>query len=236
MNAFVFGDGWAAYRGQSSDNSPHRHAAIQLVFGSDRTVCVVGEDGKEFAGRTVVIQPMVEHSLIARDIVSVLYLEPQTPLAFRVMDEISAGDINIVNDPGFLGFDCKLPLKDWVEKLSDSAPRSGSTVDHRLSIALQQLAENPNEMQIAHMAEKLGLSDSRLRFLARDQLGFPLSTWMLWRKLDRAARALHDGETLVGAALLGGFSDQAHLSRTMRRMFGMTPRAVQGLTLASGGS
>ncbi|KGB54695.1 Transcriptional regulator, AraC family [Sphingopyxis sp. LC81] len=235
MNAFVFGDGWAAYRGHSSDNSPHRHAAIQLVFGSDRAVCVVDADGQEFSGHTIVIQPMVEHRLIAKHVVSMLYLEPQTPLAFRVMGEIAGGDINIVDDRGFLGFDSKITIQEWVVNLLDSVPRSRSTVDHRLFTALQQLAENPNEMQIASLAENLGLSDSRLRFLARHHLGFPLSTWLLWRKLDRAARALHDGETLVDAALLGGFSDQAHLSRTMRRMFGMTPRAVQGLTPVSSG-
>ncbi len=229
-SAFVFGEGWVAYRGRSSDNTSHTHAAIQLVFGSHRSVQVLGEDGDNFVGSTIVIQPMVEHRLIAEDFVSVLYLEPQTPLAFWVVDAIGGGDIVVVEDPGFLGFEAELPLQDWIQKLSDLAPKDGSTIDRRLMEALQQLAENPRELQIAEMAEQLGLSDSRLRYLARHYLGFPLSTWMLWRKLDRAARALYDGESLVDASLIGGFSDQAHFSRTMRRMFGMTPGTLQGLT------
>ena len=233
MTAFVFGEGWVAYSGHSSDNSPHRHAAIQLVFSPNRSVCVVGEDGEKFFGRTVIIQPMVEHRLIATDLMRVLYLEPQTPLAFRVMDDINAGQIRIVEDPDFLGFDPELSLTDWVRKLSDLVPKNNAALDPRLLETLQYLSENPHEMQIAQVAKKMGLSDSRLRALARHHLGFPLSTWILWRKLDRAARALHDGETLVDAALLGGFSDQAHLSRTMRRMFGITPRTVQRLTLTS---
>jgi AraC-like DNA-binding protein len=230
MSAFVFGEGWVAYRGRSSDNTSHTHAAIQLVFGSHRSIQVVGEDGHNFIGSTIVIQPMVEHRLIADDFVSVLYLEPQTPLAFWVVDAIGGGDIVVVEDPGFLGFEAEVPLQDWIRKLSDLAPKDGSTIDRRLTEALQQLAENPHELQIAEIAKQLGFSDSRVRYLARHQLGFPLSTWMLWRKLDRAARALYDGESLVDASLLGGFSDQAHFSRTMRRMFGMTPRALQGLT------
>lgn len=229
-SAFVFGEGWVAYRGRSSDNTSHAHAAIQLVFGSHRSVEVVGEDGESFVGTTVAIHPMVEHRLIADDLVSVLYLEPQTPLAFWVADAIGGGDIVVVEDSGFLGFEAELPLQDWIRKLSDLAPKEGSTIDPRLTEALQQLAENPHELQIAEIAKQLGFSDSRLRYLARNQLGFPLSTWMLWRKLDRAARALYDGQSLVDASLLGGFSDQAHFSRTMRRMFGMTPGALQGLT------
>lgn len=168
--------------------------------------------------------------MIAAEPVSVLYLEPQTPLAFWVVDAIGGGDIVVVEDSGFLGFEPELPLQDWIRKLSDLAPKDGSTIDRRLTEALQQLAENPYELQIAEIAKQLGFSDSRLRYLARHQLGFPLSTWMLWRKLDRAARALYDGESLVDASLLGGFSDQAHFSRTMRRMFGMTPGALKDLT------
>ncbi len=75
-------------------------------------------------------------------------------------------------------------------------------------------------------ARHVGISASRLRTLAREQLGVSLSTWMLWRKLERAARAVLDGEPLARAAALGGFSDQAHFTRTMRRMFGVTPRAA----------
>ena len=230
MSKFVFGEGWVAYRGLSSDNTSHMHAAIQLVFGSHRSVQVVGEDGETFVGNTIVIQPMVEHRLIAKDFVSVLYLEPQTPLAFWVVDAIGGSDIVVVEDSGFLGFEAELPLQDWIRKLSDMEPTDGSTIDRRLTDALEQLAENPRELRIAEIAMQLGLSDSRLRYLARHHLGFPLTTWMLWRKLDRAARALYDGESLVDASLIGGFSDQAHFSRTMRRMFGITPGALQGLT------
>lgn len=230
MNKFVFGEGWVAYRGLSSDNTSHTHAAIQLVFGSHRSVQVVGEDGESFVGSTIAIKPMVEHRLIADDFVSVLYLEPQAPLAIWVVDAIGVGDIVVIEDSGFLGFEAELPLQDWVRKLSDMEPKNGTTIDRRLTKALQHLAENPRDLRIAEIAMQLGLSDSRLRYLARRQLGYPLTTWMLWRKLDRAARALYGGESLADASLLGGFSDQAHFSRTMRRMFGMTPGALQGLT------
>lgn len=77
---------------------------------------------------------------------------------------------------------------------------------------------------MAEAAREVGLSASRLRSLAREALGAPLSRWMLWRKLERSLRAVAGGARLVDAAAEGAFSDQAHLARTMRRMFGVTPR------------
>jgi len=44
--------------------------------------------------------------------------------------------------------------------------------------------------------------------------------------LERASKSLAGGSTLSDAAADGGFSDQAHLARMMRRMIGMTPRTA----------
>jgi AraC-like DNA-binding protein len=53
-----------------------------------------------------------------------------------------------------------------------------------------------------------------------------LSQWLLWRKLEQAALAISTGASLAEAAHAGGFADQPHFSRTMRRMFGLTPGAA----------
>ena len=97
-------------------------------------------------------------------------------------------------------------------------------IDPRLALAVGALCGQPGAVRVAEAAQLGELSVSRLRSLAREQLGVPLSTWLLWRKLERAIHALSRGASQAQAAIDGGFADQAHLSRTTRRMFGVTPR------------
>jgi AraC-like DNA-binding protein len=54
----------------------------------------------------------------------------------------------------------------------------------------------------------------------------PLTRWRVWARLRRAAEALCDGQSLADAALTAGFADQAHLTRWMRELMGLTPSAV----------
>jgi methylphosphotriester-DNA--protein-cysteine methyltransferase len=82
---------------------------------------------------------------------------------------------------------------------------------------------------IPDIAAAVDLSPQRLRALARGQLGMPLARWRVWSRLRRAAEAMRDGASVADAAVTAGFSDQAHLSRQMRDMMGLTPAAVAPL-------
>ena len=46
---------------------------------------------------------------------------------------------------------------------------------------------------------------------------------MTWKKVRMACLALAGGSNLVEAALEAGFADQAHLTRTMSDVIGLTP-------------
>lgn len=60
------------------------------------------------------------------------------------------------------------------------------------------------------------------------------STPTLYRRRSRMARAIDSlgtGESLAGAALKAGFADQAHLTREVRSLLGMTPARLQDALL-----
>jgi AraC family transcriptional regulator of arabinose operon len=72
-------------------------------------------------------------------------------------------------------------------------------------------------------AAHAGLSTSRLRVLCRQQLGVPFAKLVLWRKVRRACASMNAGHGLAQAAADAGFADQAHLTRTMSEVLGLTP-------------
>jgi AraC-like DNA-binding protein len=74
-----------------------------------------------------------------------------------------------------------------------------------------------------------------------ESVGVPLRPYILWLRLQRAACDLIHGATATEAAHSAGFSDAAHLTRTFRRMFGVTPtelalhkRMIHGVLPARG--
>ena len=96
----------------------------------------------------------------------------------------------------------------------------------------QNLDSTPRELSAA-----VGLSESRLRHLAREQLGVPLVRLRWWFQMKRAAAVLRAGGDLSTAAHDAGFSDSAHFTRTFRRMFGFAPSQLlaAGVTVSVAG-
>jgi AraC-like DNA-binding protein len=56
-----------------------------------------------------------------------------------------------------------------------------------------------------------------------DVVGMPPHAYLTQIRANRARALLLAGETLSGAAYRCGFCDQSHLTRTFKRLFGVTP-------------
>ena len=201
------------YRGPTTAGTVHRHAAFQIVVGRPDTVDVRDAGGITHRAVALVVPPMTPHCLQATPDVLVFFVEPHCAFA----DELRRhyGD----------GISAAPELHDLSE--DDIRPvgnRDSDELDARLVLALNALVDS--EIGLPAVAARVGLSPQRLRALARGQLGMPLARWRAWTRLRRAAEALQRGQTLADAATAAGFSDQAHFSRQMREMMGLTPAAL----------
>jgi AraC-like DNA-binding protein len=207
----AFGEHYAVYRGPIIEGKPHRHAAFQIAIGVDTEVAVVDGAGIRHRGSVLVIPPMTRHALMATHGLVMYLIDPHCVFADGLRQRC-ADQISVVSELGAL------------QEHDIVSPGRAATLDQRLVEAMTILASE--DVALPAVAAMVGLSPQRLRALARMQLGIPLARWRMWSRLRRAAEQLQAGQSLADAADASGFADQAHLTRQMREMMGLTPKTI----------
>ncbi|MBW8487360.1 helix-turn-helix domain-containing protein [Actinomadura parmotrematis] len=217
---FTIGDGYACYEGAVTAGSVHRHAAFQVAVGVRGEAGADDAAGTRHRGAALIVPPMAAHRLLPARALRVFFVEPHCAFADRLRPLCGDG---VTPAPGLGG------LRE--EDVRAAGARPSGELDGRLLAAMRALADGP--VPLAALAADVGLSPQRLRALARAELGMPLARWRVWRRLAAAADAMRAGRPLGDAALAGGFADQAHFTREMRRMMGITPAEVARMLRAS---
>ena len=225
---FKFGDLWGAYVGRTSDNSAHAHAAVQVALAVGSDVSIEVEDGETISAETLIVGPQIRHRLLpSSGLVTIVYVEQLSPLAARLLETIRPKKVGAPPRSAKLALNKNESPRSWIERVSLSLGTPAGHVDARIATALKAAAHDGAPGAVGRAAIAAGLSQARLRALAKEQLGVPVSQLLLWRKLAAASHAIAGGETLSASAAAGGFTDQAHMTRTMRRMLGITPASAR---------
>ncbi|GAA2277978.1 hypothetical protein GCM10010149_21820 [Nonomuraea roseoviolacea subsp. roseoviolacea] len=210
---FAVGEGYAVYRGPAAGGAFHRHAAFQIAVAAEGEVTVVDERETRHRGVALVVPPMARHRMLTAADLLIFYIEPHCVFADRLRERCGDG-ITAVPE-----------LRDLREEdIGRAGVRPSAELDPRLVAALNTLKER--SVPMPSLAAAVGLSPQRLRALARHQVGMPLARWRVWARLRLAAEAMRAGRSPADAAIEAGFTDQAHLTRQMREMMGLTPAAV----------
>ena len=221
--SFVFGSSYCAFFGASSKNGFHQGMAFQIIISKTSLVTVIGENDEAHVGKIILIKPSTVSKICPDEPVTHLYLSPTIDFTLDLMDVLGDDSIHVLSSSEHIPFNSESTDAEIIAALDKLDQISTDRLDPRLVDVLDDLNQNLDSPSILDAAQRCGLSRSRVRTLAREQLGIPLSTWVTWRKLVLANKALSVGANLTEAALVGHFSDQAHFSRTMKKMFGVTP-------------
>ncbi|MEU6478149.1 AraC family transcriptional regulator [Streptomyces sp. NPDC047017] len=202
------------------DSSQHAHAAFQVALPVEGDeVAVMDASGVCHRGAALAVRPMTPHRMLTRKDVLTFFIEPQCAFADELRARCGQG-ITVAGDLRGLR----------EEDVRRAGAHPSGALDPRLRAAMGLATER--DMPMPGLAARVGLSPQRLRALARHQLGMPLTRWRMWARLRRTVEALEDGHTLAGAAVIGGFADQAHFTRCMRELTGVTPASVLPLLRA----
>jgi AraC family transcriptional regulator len=102
---------------------------------------------------------------------------------------------------------------------------------HRLRRAVAYIEDNlTTDLSLREIADVLGVSVSHLKTAFRQSTGVPVHQYVIQRRVERA-KALLCGSSLSikEVAHESGFSHQSHLANQMRRILGLSPKAVRDL-------
>ena len=227
--SYRFGPGYFLYRGPSGDNEFHAHAPLQITFGFGASLKIETQDGAIESKDPIVLASGVEHRLIPAEKAFVALVEPDSQLADSLLTALNRRKIiagsEFIDPTKLAGED----LRASEAHLFGSQFAKPRRLDPRLRRALNFLRSASLKGAVSACAADVGVSQSRLRHLALAELGIPLSKWMIWAAVERSAGALRAGAGLAEAAAAGGFADQAHYTRTLKRLMGIRPSVARAL-------
>ena len=231
------GDGWALYRGPAFETERHAHHAIQLCIGREGDLRVaVSPRWRRERTRGAWIAPDAPHEIDGEGrTVVLLYLEPESGVGGRVLEACAGRNLVRVDDGRAaalaIGLDrlTTMPSADVPGALAAlfGAPSVEAHLDPRIATAIRLLGRADGSYPTsAVVARMVACSVGRFRHLFREQIGLAYRTYLLWLRLGVALEAIAAGASLTDAAHDAGFADSAHLSRTYRRMFGISPSSL----------
>lgn len=200
-------------------------------------------DGRIFTScETVVIAPDWPHNLVSSGVMlGVFYLIPETVEGRRMTAAFSgrkvfmpSGQVRAVVLPllrKYLEHGCSMEEADELCRylFNNLTPPSNvcSALDPRVRHALEYLDSIiGSRVTIAEIAAEVALSHSRLEHLFSEQIGIPISRYLLWARTRQALLLMANSKSLTAVAFEAGFADSAHLSRTFRRMLGISPSTL----------
>jgi AraC-like DNA-binding protein len=234
---------WAGhflYLGYVADNSKHAHHALRVIVNRDGLFRLrIDESSIECGG--IVISPDLPHQLLSSSDSQVhLFIDREAAVAEAIARRhLGEGHVKIIDGallktlrgcidvPGnFLGScgQANEVYRRLVTELGGYAEHAEVTVDPRIKAAVQLIKEKylTRKVYLAELARHACLSESHLSHMFVEQIGIPPRRYVLWLRLMIAHQFVIQGKSLTESAHSAGFSDSAHLSRTYKRMYGIT--------------
>ncbi|WP_131809584.1 helix-turn-helix domain-containing protein [Mycolicibacterium iranicum] len=106
--------------------------------------------------------------------------------------------------------------------------RDAVDVDAEVAWSLERIVASGGNLAVGTLATELGWSHRKLIARYRDAVGLPPKAVARIVRFERVCARLRGGAGLAVAAAECGYFDQAHLSREVRELAGITPGELQG--------
>lgn len=228
----VWGPGFTASR--------HGHHCVQLVMALEKDLRIRGGARQRWIRcGAALVRPDAQHEVDATSThVLLAFVDAESDLGGGLLERMES-DLSIVPDATVaswrrcLGNPLTLDgprVESWVRKHLlpvRRTPKLHPGVRRALRVLREQIGSE-DDFSLQRMAALAELSPSRFMHVFTESVGIPLRPYIRWLRVQIACGELMRGASAAEAAYRSGFSDAAHLTRTLRHMLGMTPRELTG--------
>lgn len=213
----------------------HKHPSVQLVLAVKRSFTTKNQNGDWEDKQGLLIAPNYFHECNAKNIpILTVDIDPESILGEWVVKHHLKEKKVIDFNPNPIDFNIvsqKLENQDWnglrgiVENIfSFQNNYEPFFKDDKIERVLNFIAQNIHEtITTKKLAEVAFLSESRLLHLFKEKMGLPIRNYILWLRIRLVVNLLTKGHSLTDVAYQAGFSDQAHMSRTFKKVIGISP-------------
>lgn len=220
MSKILFEDEYVIVVPSFKEVLPHKHSFYHVFWVGDEAekLYIVG------GGMRHVMPPRPQCKLF-------LMIDPTSIIAERIDELLSTGKpktINLIN-----GMDINNCTEDELkQRVRDclvansfltNPPNNGSLEDYRIVNLLKEIKEYKHlEKSIQEIADKYGISDSRLSHAFKECMGVSLKGYLNIKQMQYAYKLIMSGESITFAALEAGFSSPAHLAAICKKQMGIS--------------
>ncbi|MEL6919314.1 MAG: AraC family transcriptional regulator [Bacteroidota bacterium] len=242
-SALYVWNGLCVFWGTSFHTHPHRHNTLQLVFDLDKEFLLKDEQNDWKAYSAAIIKASHLHQLDSNNSIQLfLYLEQEGSYA-KLLREKYFSENNMLGmaplhigklgtgffkkllvrnqcDHMFQG--CTLLLRDILE-LAEPLP-----MDARVEKAMHFIKQHPfKRLRVKEVAHVVNLSESRIRYLFKKQVGQSIQSFMLWMRVIASLNDVLKGKQLTKTAYDYGFSDASHMTKSFVDVIGVPPSKIK---------
>ncbi|MGM7645512.1 helix-turn-helix transcriptional regulator [Nocardia sp. JW2] len=207
--------------GEVGTTALHAHHTVQIMQ-SESAFRIGDAHGSTASCRAAVIPPNTSHRVVEGTATATLiHLAPEAAVA-TVLCPDPADAVDVWVRHGAM-FSCGPIGMTALVTGAGEPDRSAWHPAVRRSLADLPglLADGP--VRLGELAQRAGLSESRLAHLFSAEVGLPFRAYVRWLRMQHAIRLFAAGRTLTEAAHGAGFADSAHLNRVCHSMFGAAP-------------
>ncbi|WP_169450862.1 helix-turn-helix domain-containing protein [Paenibacillus taiwanensis] len=224
------------------DAEQHRHSFLQVTISLEDELAIDVE-GHSLSCSGIMINSNVVHRLKGAGHPLMLLLMDSTSEMAASFKRYIEGHTYYVFPPGMMETIREFVLKEYfgvkdtdsyliflgqLMKLMGVEHVNKAIVDPRIREFIQLIKDcTDSEHSVSLYARQMGLSNSRLSHLFKENTGISLSGYMLLHKLQKATYFMFKGLSITDAAMAAGFDSPSHLAATSKRLLGMTAKDIR---------